>query len=97
MAAPGKSIERNIDAEVQGDPDMVSGVLQGPVVSPGPPPMRSDLAQLLTCAFLLVVGPGPWSLDALVQKRWGSGARSKARGPEARHGIGVGTHVPARS
>jgi putative oxidoreductase len=58
---------------------------------------RSDFAQLLTCAFLLVVGPGPWSLDALVQKRWGSGARSKARGTEPSRGIGVGTQVPARS
>jgi len=29
---------------------------------------RSDYAQLLTSAFLLVVGPGSWSLDALLQK-----------------------------
>jgi uncharacterized membrane protein YphA (DoxX/SURF4 family) len=58
---------------------------------------RSDFAQLLSCAFLLVVGPGPWSLDALLQKRWGSGARSRARGTEPRHGIGVGTHVPAKT
>lgn len=58
---------------------------------------RSDFAQLLTCAFLLVVGPGPWSLDALVQRRWGSGARSTVRATEPSRGIGVGTHVPARS
>jgi putative oxidoreductase len=58
---------------------------------------RSDFAQLLTCAFLLVVGPGPWSLDAVLQKRWGSGARTKARATEPSRGIGVGTHVPARS
>jgi uncharacterized membrane protein YphA (DoxX/SURF4 family) len=32
---------------------------------------RSDYAQLLTSVFLLAVGPGPWSLDALVQRRWG--------------------------
>jgi uncharacterized membrane protein YphA (DoxX/SURF4 family) len=31
---------------------------------------RADWAQLLTCSFLLVVGPGPWSLDSLLQKRW---------------------------
>jgi putative oxidoreductase len=29
--------------------------------------IRSDYAQLLTCAFLLIVGPGAWSLDALLQ------------------------------
>ena len=27
--------------------------------------IRSEYAQLLTCAFLIVVGPGRWSLDAL--------------------------------
>jgi uncharacterized membrane protein YphA (DoxX/SURF4 family) len=32
---------------------------------------RSDYAQLLSCAFLLVAGPGPWSVDALLQRRWG--------------------------
>jgi putative oxidoreductase len=58
---------------------------------------RSDFAQLLTCAFLLVVGPGPWSLDAVLQRRWGSRARSTAKGTEPSRGIGVGTHVPARS
>jgi putative oxidoreductase len=30
---------------------------------------RSDYAQILTSIFLLVVGPGPWSLDALLQRR----------------------------
>jgi putative oxidoreductase len=30
---------------------------------------RSDYAQLLNCAFLLAVGPGPWSLDALLPIR----------------------------
>jgi len=30
---------------------------------------RSDWAQLLTVAFLLVVGPGPWSLDAILRRR----------------------------
>jgi len=28
--------------------------------------IRSEYAQLLNCAFLLVVGPGRWSLDALL-------------------------------
>ena len=26
--------------------------------------IRSEYAQLMTCLFLLVAGPGPWSLDA---------------------------------
>jgi putative oxidoreductase len=30
---------------------------------------RSDYAQILTSIFLLVVGPGPWSLDALLARR----------------------------
>ena len=31
--------------------------------------VRSEYAQLLTCAFLLVVGPGRWSVDALIARR----------------------------
>ena len=31
--------------------------------------IRSDYAQILTTAFLLVNGPGRWSLDAVVQHR----------------------------
>jgi putative oxidoreductase len=30
---------------------------------------RSDYAQILTSVFLLVVGPGSWSLDALLHRR----------------------------
>jgi uncharacterized membrane protein YphA (DoxX/SURF4 family) len=30
---------------------------------------RSDYAQILTAIFLLVVGPGAWSLDALLRRR----------------------------
>ena len=30
--------------------------------------IRSEFAQLLTCAFLLVAGPGRWSIDALLAK-----------------------------
>ncbi len=33
---------------------------------------RVDYAQLLTTAFLLVAGPGPWSLDALLARRKGA-------------------------
>jgi uncharacterized membrane protein YphA (DoxX/SURF4 family) len=31
--------------------------------------IRSDYAQLLTTAFLLINGPGRWSLDALLQRQ----------------------------
>ena len=37
---------------------------------------RSDYAQLLTVAFLLVAGPGKWSLDAFLQRRSGAKRRS---------------------
>jgi hypothetical protein len=30
---------------------------------------RSDYAQILTSIFLLVVGPGRWSLDAVLRRR----------------------------
>jgi len=40
---------------------------------------RSDYAQLLCCVFLLASGPGPWSVDALLQ-RW----RSVGRKPTPR-------------
>jgi uncharacterized membrane protein YphA (DoxX/SURF4 family) len=31
--------------------------------------IRSEYAQLLTCAFLLIVGPGRWSIDTLFARR----------------------------
>jgi len=31
--------------------------------------IRSEYAQLMTCFFLLVAGPGPWSLDAWLSRR----------------------------
>jgi putative oxidoreductase len=31
--------------------------------------IRSEYAQLLTVTFLLIVGPGPWSVDALLERR----------------------------
>jgi uncharacterized membrane protein YphA (DoxX/SURF4 family) len=34
--------------------------------------IRSDYAQIMSCIFLFAAGPGPWSLDAWIQKskRW---------------------------
>jgi uncharacterized membrane protein YphA (DoxX/SURF4 family) len=31
--------------------------------------IRSEYAQLMSVTFLLIVGPGPWSVDALVARR----------------------------
>ena len=31
--------------------------------------IRSEFAQIMTCIYLLAAGPGPWSLDALLQQR----------------------------
>jgi uncharacterized membrane protein YphA (DoxX/SURF4 family) len=38
--------------------------------------VRSEYAQLLTVSFLLCVGPGPWSLDALVARKRSEHPRS---------------------
>jgi len=35
--------------------------------------IRSEYAQIMTCIYLLIAGPGPWSLDALLG-RWRRGA-----------------------
>jgi uncharacterized membrane protein YphA (DoxX/SURF4 family) len=38
---------------------------------------RSDYAQILTSIFLLVVGPGSWSLDAVLRRRREAGIAPK--------------------
>jgi len=53
---------------------------------------RSDYAQLLCCVFLLVSGPGPWSLDAVLQ-RWRGARRARAARPSSP----VNTVAPAAS
>jgi len=42
--------------------------------------VRSEYAQIMTVFFLLVNGPGRWSLDALLHKRW-MGARGSVGAP----------------
>jgi uncharacterized membrane protein YphA (DoxX/SURF4 family) len=46
--------------------------------------IRSEYAQLLCCAFLLWVGPGPWSLDALLVRIRAARAGESFRGGELR-------------
>ena len=36
--------------------------------------IRSEFAQIMTCIYLFAAGPGPWSLDALLQRRRRAGA-----------------------
>jgi putative oxidoreductase len=38
--------------------------------------IRSDYAQIMTVIFLLVNGPGKWSLDAVLLRRWRKGGVS---------------------
>jgi len=45
---------------------------------------RSDYAQILTSIFLLLVGPGSWSLDALLRRR-----REAGLAPTASHSMPV--------
>ncbi len=44
--------------------------------------IRSDYAQIMSVLFLGIVGPGPWSLDAVL-------ARFRARGLQRRGGLGA--------
>jgi len=44
--------------------------------------IRSDYAQIMSVLFLGIVGPGPWSLDAVL-------ARFRARVPQRRDGLGA--------
>lgn len=44
--------------------------------------IRSDYAQIMSVLFLGIVGPGPWSLDAVL-------ARFRSRVPQRRHGLGA--------
>jgi uncharacterized membrane protein YphA (DoxX/SURF4 family) len=48
---------------------------------------RSDWAQLLTCWYLAAVGPGPWSLSALLRRRRESLSASRAPAPQLRVAI----------
>jgi uncharacterized membrane protein YphA (DoxX/SURF4 family) len=58
---------------------------------------RSDYAQLLTSLYLLVVGPGAWSLDALLRKRSARVLRMAAAALQPAHDVGGRQHVLPRS
>jgi putative oxidoreductase len=54
--------------------------------------IRSEYAQLMSCIFLCVAGPGPWSLDASLTAREGA---SRTSSPQAAPGA-VGLYAPDR-
>jgi uncharacterized membrane protein YphA (DoxX/SURF4 family) len=56
---------------------------------------RSDWAQLLTSSFLLISGPGPWSLDAPWQRWRRSRASSDSPGVSAELSAKARAHEPA--
>jgi hypothetical protein len=45
--------------------------------------IRSDYAQILTTAFLLINGPGKWSLDALLFAKRRQGIVAKGARPSS--------------
>ena len=45
--------------------------------------IRSEYAQIMSCIFLLISGPGPWSLDAGLMSSEDAGTRSQREGSEA--------------
>jgi putative oxidoreductase len=48
--------------------------------------VRSEYAQILTVIFLLINGPGKWSLDAVLQRAWRKGGISeRARSSRTLH------------
>jgi uncharacterized membrane protein YphA (DoxX/SURF4 family) len=47
---------------------------------------RSDWAQLLTSLYLIIVGPGRWSLDALLRRRHAPAVGAWARDPHRETG-----------
>ncbi len=55
--------------------------------------IRSDYAQILTVIFLLINGPGKWSLDAVLQRKWRKGGVSEP----ARSGRQINLPIAARS
>jgi uncharacterized membrane protein YphA (DoxX/SURF4 family) len=45
--------------------------------------IRSEYAQIMTCIYLFVAGPGPWSLDALIRRRHPARAVERIRAPSS--------------
>ena len=57
--------------------------------------VRSDYAQILTVIFLLINGPGKWSLDAVLLRKWRKGSVSEPV-PFGRVAGFVGCRAPLR-
>jgi uncharacterized membrane protein YphA (DoxX/SURF4 family) len=55
--------------------------------------IRADYAQILTTLFLLINGPGRWSLDALLQRR--SQAEAETAVPNRPIGTNIATRIAA--
>jgi hypothetical protein len=49
--------------------------------------IRADYAQIVTSAFLLINGPGKWSLDALLLKRGQNTVRVREAAPPSEVGL----------
>jgi putative oxidoreductase len=58
--------------------------------------VRSDYAQILTAIFLLINGPGKWSLDAVLLRKWKKGSVAE-RVPLGRIAGFVGCRAPLSS
>jgi putative oxidoreductase len=56
--------------------------------------IRSEYAQIMTCIFLLAAGPGPWSLDALLQWRRRSAMAHASDTSHRIAGSSAGSSVP---
>ena len=54
--------------------------------------VRSEYAQILTTIFLLINGPGKWSLDAVLLRKW-----NKGEAPNRRQGSPLPALSPATS
>jgi hypothetical protein len=61
------------------------------------PEWRSDIAQLACSLFLLLEGPGPWSLDAALRSSGGQALQAAPSPPETEErASSARRHIAAR-